>query len=145
MASAHRPRVAEPEVEAVPEPPIEDPVEFTPKTELGRILKEARKGIIASGQPLLDWDELEQEIASRRTSYFRRASMAPTRHLPIAEPEVDQAISEDEAVDTARTQLWRDLMRIREQAIASGMRLFDWDDIEREVAERRGGLHQVDE
>ena len=39
--------------------------EFKPRTPLGRRLWELRKRIVASGQPLLDWDDLEREIAER--------------------------------------------------------------------------------
>jgi hypothetical protein len=39
---------------------------FQPKTPLGRRLWELRKRIVASGEPLLDWDDLEREIAERR-------------------------------------------------------------------------------
>lgn len=38
----------------------------------------------------------------------------------------------------AKTPLGKQLMRIRERIIKSGTLLLDWDDIEREVAERRG-------
>ena len=44
--------------------------EFVPKTELGKTLWAIRKKIEASGVPLLDWDELEEEIKSRRGGYF---------------------------------------------------------------------------
>ncbi len=37
-----------------------------------------------------------------------------------------------------KTPLGKRLMRIRERIIKSGTLLLDWDDIEREVAERRG-------
>ncbi len=38
----------------------------------------------------------------------------------------------------AKTPLGERLMRIRERIVKSGAPLLDWDDIEREVAERRG-------
>ena len=44
--------------------------EFVPKTELGKTLWAIRKKIEASGVPLLDWDELQEEIKSRRGGYF---------------------------------------------------------------------------
>lgn len=37
-----------------------------PVSELGRQLRALRAKIVASGAPLLDWDELEQEVAARR-------------------------------------------------------------------------------
>jgi hypothetical protein len=40
--------------------------EFQPKTPLGRRLWELRKQIVASGEPLLDSEDLEREIAERR-------------------------------------------------------------------------------
>ncbi|MGH7488631.1 MAG: hypothetical protein ACREMY_23980 [bacterium] len=46
--------------------------EFKPRTPLGRRLWELRKRIIASGQPLLDWDDLEREIAERRGGVSER-------------------------------------------------------------------------
>lgn len=39
---------------------------FEPKTSLGRKLWEIRQKIVASGQPLLGWEELEQEVTERR-------------------------------------------------------------------------------
>lgn len=45
----------------------EDPTAaYLPKTELGRRLMAYRAEIVRSGIPLLDWDELEREIAERR-------------------------------------------------------------------------------
>jgi hypothetical protein len=44
--------------------------EFVPKTELGKTLWAIRKKIEASGVPLLNREELEKEIASRRHGYF---------------------------------------------------------------------------
>lgn len=40
--------------------------EYVPKTPLGRKLVRLRKRIERSGVPLLDWDDLEREIAERR-------------------------------------------------------------------------------
>jgi len=40
---------------------------FTPKTELAGRLWEIRKRIVASGEPLLDWNGVQKEIAQRRT------------------------------------------------------------------------------
>lgn len=39
---------------------------FRPKTELGKRLWSIRKRIVASGDPLLNWDQIEEEIAARR-------------------------------------------------------------------------------
>jgi hypothetical protein len=46
--------------------PIRVDKDFQPKTPLGRRLWELRKRIVASGEPLLDWDDLERELAERR-------------------------------------------------------------------------------
>lgn len=40
--------------------------EAEPRTALGRRLAELRRRIVASGAPLLDWNELDQEIRARR-------------------------------------------------------------------------------
>jgi hypothetical protein len=40
--------------------------EFQPRTPLGQRLWEIRKRIVASGEPLLEGDDLEREIAERR-------------------------------------------------------------------------------
>lgn len=41
-------------------------VAYTPRTALGRRLWEIRSRIVASGEPLLDWDGIEGELAERR-------------------------------------------------------------------------------
>lgn len=40
--------------------------EGAPRTPLGEKLLEIRRRIVASGQPLLDWDGVEREVAERR-------------------------------------------------------------------------------
>jgi hypothetical protein len=42
----------------------------------------------------------------------------------------------------ARTRLGKQLLRIREQIVASGEPLLSWEEVEREVAERRGEFEQ---
>jgi len=39
---------------------------FTPRTELASRLWEIRQRIIASGEPLLDWDGVQKEVAEHR-------------------------------------------------------------------------------
>ena len=39
---------------------------YKPKTRLGKKLWEIRKRIVASGTPLLGWEEIEKEVAERR-------------------------------------------------------------------------------
>lgn len=41
-------------------------VERTPRTPLGKKLLEIRQRIVASGRPLLDWEDLDREIAEQR-------------------------------------------------------------------------------
>jgi hypothetical protein len=52
------PQNIKPHGEAVPPQP--------PRTELGKELSRIRDRIIASGEPLLSWAEIEREIAERR-------------------------------------------------------------------------------
>ena len=52
--------------------PIHAEEEFQPRTPLGSRLWELRKRIVASGEPLLDWDDLEQAIAERRGGVSER-------------------------------------------------------------------------
>jgi hypothetical protein len=42
----------------------------------------------------------------------------------------------------ARTRLGEQLLRIRERIVASGEPLLSWEEIDREVAERRGDFEQ---
>ena len=39
---------------------------YKPRTPLGRRLWEIRAKIVASGEPLLGWEEIEREVAERR-------------------------------------------------------------------------------
>ncbi len=39
---------------------------YQPKTALGRKLMSIRAKIIASGEPLLDWEDIEREVEERR-------------------------------------------------------------------------------
>jgi hypothetical protein len=49
-----------------------DESNFKPKTSLGKRLLETRIKIIASGEKMLDWKEIERELASRRGGYENR-------------------------------------------------------------------------
>lgn len=42
---------------------------YTPKTLLGKRLLEIRSKILASGERVLDWDEIEKEVAERRGGF----------------------------------------------------------------------------
>lgn len=56
-------RPAKVEIKRLPDVPESD---FQPRTPLGRRLWEIRNRILASGEPLLDWDDIEREVAERR-------------------------------------------------------------------------------
>jgi hypothetical protein len=45
---------------------IQSPSYFVPRTKLGRRLLQIRRKILASGQPLLNWNEIECELRERR-------------------------------------------------------------------------------
>ncbi|MHB8118315.1 MAG: hypothetical protein ACYDHX_06280 [Methanothrix sp.] len=56
-------------IESLPktDPPVQGTVSsFKPKTPLGQRLWSIRKRIVASGETLLGWDEIEKEVAARR-------------------------------------------------------------------------------
>lgn len=42
------------------------PTERTPRTPLGKKLLEIRHRIVASGRPLLSWEDIEREIIEQR-------------------------------------------------------------------------------
>jgi len=68
--------------------------------------------------------------------------MAQRNPIPtIADPRNDDAPEIDPTAPyVPRTELGRRLMALRQEIVRSGAPLLDWDDIEREVAERRGGV-----
>ena len=47
-------------------PRQEAPEEYVPQTPLGQRLRQIRQEIVESGEPLLDWDGIEREVADRR-------------------------------------------------------------------------------
>lgn len=53
-----------------PERPLrdDDPYlwDLEPQTDLGRLLLECRRELVAKGEPLLDWEGIEREVAERR-------------------------------------------------------------------------------
>jgi hypothetical protein len=55
-------------------------------------------------------------------------------------PESAAAVAPDPAYAPARTPLGADLRRLRAEIIESGEPLLSWEAIEREVADRRGGV-----
>lgn len=42
---------------------------YKPKTPLGKKLMEMREKIITSGERMLDWEDIEEEISDRRGGY----------------------------------------------------------------------------
>ena len=46
--------------------------ERVPRTRLGKKLLEIRQKIIASGRPLLDWEDLDRELAEQRGKQERQ-------------------------------------------------------------------------
>lgn len=44
----------------------EAPEEYVPQTPLGQRLWQIHQRIVESGEPLLDWDDVEREVAERR-------------------------------------------------------------------------------
>jgi hypothetical protein len=48
------------------QPSILQEEEFHPRSPLGQKLWEIRRRVIESGEPLLDWEGLERELAERR-------------------------------------------------------------------------------
>ena len=52
--------------ETAPLPDQEKPVDFIPRTVLAQRLWKLRQKIVASGEPLLSWDDIEREVSERR-------------------------------------------------------------------------------
>jgi hypothetical protein len=42
------------------------PEQYVPQTSLGQRLWQIRQEVVESGEPLLDWDDVEREVAERR-------------------------------------------------------------------------------
>ena len=51
---------------AAPDQTTEAKQRFVPKTQFGRRLWRIRERILASGQPLLGWEQIEQDLLERR-------------------------------------------------------------------------------
>jgi hypothetical protein len=47
------------------------PTERVARTSFGKKLLEARQKILASGRPLLDWEDIDREIAAQRGRWGR--------------------------------------------------------------------------
>lgn len=50
----------------IPEPEEIREREYVPQSPLGQRLWQIRQRIVESGEPLLDWDGIEREVAERR-------------------------------------------------------------------------------
>lgn len=73
-----------------------------------------------------------------RTRANVSAELSSTADLAVVRSS-DEANPREQDQLEARTNLGRDLLKIRERIVASGQPLLDWAGIEREVADRRGG------
>lgn len=58
--------------------------------------------------------------------------------------DVDRDTEMGEGEGAPRTPLGAKLLEIRRRIVASGRPLLDWDSVEREVAERRGGVRELE-
>lgn len=142
-----------------PEAAPDDELDDVPRTELGRELLEIRRRIVASGQLLLDWDDLEREVAERRGGLYGDAhpdseDATGTDALLAATGSGDAdagrradlaAAAEAEIDYVPRTEFGRELLELRRRIIASGQALLTREEFERELAERRGGLYLDDD
>jgi hypothetical protein len=54
---------------AANEPSHVEPVSYTPKTPLGKRLRELRAKIVASGEPLLTAEDIDREIDEQRNRF----------------------------------------------------------------------------
>lgn len=97
-----------------------------------RLPRESRKKYPRTGNSPLDWDELERKIAGWQESDTEETDAAQEPTVPVEEEF------------QPRTPLGRRLWELRKQIVASGEPLLDRDGIEREVAERRGGVSERD-
>lgn len=102
--------------------------------QLDPLQRGAREGSPRTGKSPLDWDEVAREIAGWRESageeLVTHAGQKPTAPM--------------EEEFQPRTPLGRRLWELRKEIVASGEPLLDWDGIEREVTERRGGISERD-
>ena len=64
------------------------------------------------------------------------ASSAPSATITAGSEPGERAIAGE---NPARSAQWQHLLSLREDAIADGMHLMDWDEINAEVRRRQGG------
>ncbi|HYU34664.1 MAG TPA: hypothetical protein VEW48_21135 [Thermoanaerobaculia bacterium] len=60
------------------------------------------------------------------------------RDLARPVEEIGALVVEKELDEETRAALVEKMLRAREEIVRSGVPLLDWDDLEREIAERRG-------
>ena len=67
--------------------------------------------------------------------------MNQSNPIPSDDPpnETETPLDHVTATYVPRTELGRKLLALRAEAVRSGIPLLDWDELEREIAERRGG------
>ncbi|MBW8879369.1 MAG: hypothetical protein JF614_30925 [Acidobacteria bacterium] len=132
MAQNRRARTVEEEIAARRE--LEEG--YQPKTKLGESLWKARQEFLRSGEPFLDADGLEREIAERRGG------------VGFTSMERDEK-EKEETLQMTREEEFRSefdhlLMKARQEYARSGEPWLDADGLEREIAERRGGVREED-
>jgi hypothetical protein len=160
-------QIEEPEIEPnAASSEMADDADFVPATELGRRLLESRRWIIASGlrlateaefrcalaerrggladDPWYDSDTLRGDDAlshvdRQRGQFMARTAIPPTETTKATMDAQRPAPPENDA-ESPRTLLGARLTEIRKRIGASEQPLLDWDGIEREGAERRGGI-----
>jgi len=108
---------------------------YQPKTPLGELLWEARKEFLLSGEPFLDAGGLEREIAERRGGVSFTSQ---------ARDEKEGSLEMTRAKEAFRADLAQLQMEAREEYLRAGDSPLDWNGLEREIAERRGGVRDED-
>jgi len=107
---------------------------YQPRTKLGESLWRARQEFLRSGEPFLDADGLEREIAERRGG---------VDSIFMARDEKEES-SEMTPEEKFRADLDQLLFNARQEYLRAGETPLDWDGLEREIAERRGGVSEED-
>jgi prevent-host-death family protein len=88
-------------------------------TEVGNHISELIQQVVEQQQPLIIESEGKPQVVMLSMAEYKRLLSANT-------------------VEVGQTPLGRKLSRIRQQIVATGEPLLDWDEVNREVAERRG-------
>ncbi|HEY9665388.1 MAG TPA: type II toxin-antitoxin system Phd/YefM family antitoxin [Coleofasciculaceae cyanobacterium] len=88
-------------------------------TEVGNHISELIQQVVEQQQPLIIESEGKPQVVMLSIAEYERLLSA-------------------NRVEVGQTPLGRKLYRIRQQIVATGEPLLDWDEVNREVAERRG-------